>query len=90
VERLHAVVHGDVQGVGFRYHVTRAAHPLDLRGWVRNKPDGTVELVSEGPRSALEQLLESARRGPRGATVTRVDVEWSPALGGLGRFDPDY
>ena len=79
-----------MQGVGFRYHVTRAARPLDLRGWVRNRSDGTVELVAEGTRSSLEKVLEAARQGPRGADVTGVDVEWSPAMGGLDPFDLIY
>ncbi|TMG57453.1 MAG: acylphosphatase, partial [Chloroflexi bacterium] len=56
VERLHAVVRGDVQGVGFRYYVQRKARQLGLPGWVRNNDDGSVELVAEGERDALEQL----------------------------------
>ena len=87
MERLHAVVRGSVQGVGFRYFIQRKAQELGLRGWVRNNDDGTVELVAEGPRSALERLKMAAEEGPRMARVQRVEVEWSTATGGLGDFD---
>jgi len=87
VQRLHAVIHGDVQGVGFRYFVIDRARPLGVRGWVRNRPDGSVEITAEGERRNLEELLDVARRGPRGATVTDVDVEWAAASGTLGPFE---
>ncbi|HKW69053.1 MAG TPA: acylphosphatase [Candidatus Dormibacteraeota bacterium] len=87
MERLHAVVHGDVQGVGFRYFVQRKAQQLGLRGWVRNNDDGTVELVAEGLRPALEELRRAVEEGPRMASVDRVDVRWSSASGGLERFE---
>ena len=79
-----------MQGVGFRYFVMRNARALDLRGTVRNLADGTVELTAEGDRPALEKLLEAARRGPRGARVADVDVQWSSAKGGLDPFDLTY
>ena len=81
------MVHGDVQGVGFRYFVMRTARPLGIRGWVRNLPDGAVELEAEGERPVLEQLLRAVRIGPRGAHVTRVEAHWMPATGGLEPFD---
>ena len=86
MERLHAVVHGDVQGVGFRFFVVDHARELGLRGWVRNLPGGGVELTAEGERPQLEDLLRAARRGPRHAHVTGVEVEWSKASGDLGSF----
>ncbi|HEX9561807.1 MAG TPA: acylphosphatase [Candidatus Dormibacteraeota bacterium] len=86
-ERLHGVVRGDVQGVGFRYFLAREARALGLRGWVRNRDDGSVEFVAEGPRHDLERLLEAARRGPGHARVAGVSVEWSSAGGGLEPFD---
>ena len=87
MERLHAVIRGDVQGVGFRYFVQRRAHQLGLRGWVRNNDDGTVELVAEGERGPLEQLELAVREGPRAARVDGVDARWSAAAGGLQGFD---
>jgi acylphosphatase len=87
MERLHAVVRGSVQGVGFRYFIQRKAQELGLRGWVRNNDDGTVELVAEGSRSELERLRMAAEEGPRMARVQHLEVQWSPATGGLGDFD---
>jgi acylphosphatase len=87
MERLHAVVRGSVQGVGFRYFIQGKAQQLGLRGWVRNNDDGTVELVAEGPRSELERLKMAAEEGPRMARVQRVEVQWSPATGGLADFE---
>ena len=86
-ERLHCVVKGDVQGVGFRYFLIRRAQALGLNGWVQNRDDGTVEFVAEGGRRDLEQLERAAREGPRMARVTAVEVRWSRATGGLDRFD---
>jgi acylphosphatase len=79
-----------VQGVGFRYFLVDIAKPLKLRGWVRNRPDGAVELVAEGERAELERLLQAAREGPRHARIDKVDVEWEPAAGGLAPFDLIY
>jgi acylphosphatase len=87
VERLHGVVHGDVHGVGFRYFLLREAQRLGLRGWVRNRDDGTVEFVAEGRRTELDRLRRAAERGPELAQVDRVDAEWSAAVGGLDSFD---
>jgi acylphosphatase len=84
--RLHAVAHGLVQGVGFRYFVLLHGHQRGLRGWVRNRPDGSVECVAEGPRPVLEHLLEDLRDGPRCARVSRVDVEWQAPRGDLRAF----
>ena len=87
MDRLHAIVHGDVQGVGFRYFVQRRAQQLNLDGWLRNNDDGTVELVAEGDREALEQLGRALREGPRLARVDRVETRWSEGTGGLDRFE---
>lgn len=89
-ERLHATVHGDVQGVGFRYFVLARARDSGLRGWVRNRGDGSVECVAEGPRPGLDRLLSELRRGPRSAEVTDVEVEWQPARGDLPEFRVTY
>ncbi len=85
-ERLHAIVHGRVQGVGFRYFVVEQAHALGLKGWVRNRREGTVEVVAEGPRPALDRLLAALHRGPASAWVQRVESIWLPASGEFHRF----
>jgi acylphosphatase len=68
------IVHGRVQGVGFRYSVERAARARGVAGWVRNRPDGSVEAVFEGDADAVDALLRLAGEGPRGAAVERVEV----------------
>ena len=87
MERLHAIVRGDVQGVGFRYFVQRKAQQLGLHGWVRNNDDGTVELVAEGTRRQLEELKRALEEGPRLARVDRVETKWSEGTGTLDRFE---
>jgi acylphosphatase len=77
MQRLHVVVRGRVQGVGFRYFVLRRARALGLTGWVRNRRDGAVEVQGEGDRAALEELLERLRQGPPGAIVADVEATWS-------------
>jgi acylphosphatase len=84
VERRHVVIYGFVQGVGFRFGVERTATARGVAGWVRNRPDGTVEAVFEGERADIEALVEFCRRGPRGAEVERVDVEEESAEGLAG------
>jgi acylphosphatase len=74
------VVHGRVQGVFFRDSVRRMARSRGMGGWVRNNRDGTVEAAFEGPRDAVEALVEFCRQGPRGAVVEHVDInEEEPA-----------
>ena len=85
--RLRAVVQGFVQGVGFRYYVLQRARLLGVAGYVRNYPDGSVEVVAEGDRALLEQLLEALERGPIGASVSYVDREWLPSRQQFHRFE---
>jgi len=75
-QELRAIVHGRVQGVGFRYFVIEKATYLGLRGYTRNTNEGNVEVLAQGPRPALENLLALLRRGPTAAEVNEVAVEW--------------
>jgi acylphosphatase len=88
--RLRAVVHGRVQGVSFRYYTQRRASSLDLTGYVRNLWDGTVEVVAEGPRETVDELLAFLRVGPRAAFVTQVDTEWPAPTGAFIDFEVRY
>jgi len=83
--RFVARVEGRVQGVGFRFFVRSRAEDLHLTGSVRNMPNQSVRVEAEGPRGALEALIEDLRTGPLGARVDRVDVEWLPP-GGAKQF----
>ena len=69
----HVVVRGRVQGVGYRAFVEDEATQRRLRGWVRNRRDGSVEAVFAGPRTAVESLIEACRRGPVSARVSALD-----------------
>ena len=74
LESLHAIVHGEVQGVHFRVHTAREAGRLRLRGWVRNLPDGTVEVQAAGDAASLDALERWLEQGPPAARVLRVDA----------------
>lgn len=84
--RARAVVTGIVQGVCFRAETRYEAERLGVTGWVRNRADGSVELVAEGPRASVEELLAWCRRGPEYARVEDVEVRWEEPRGEFTRF----
>jgi acylphosphatase len=84
--RLTAHISGEVQGVGYRAYARRRAQMLGLRGYARNLADGTVEVVVEGPRDALEHLFVVLRRGPASAEVTDAQASWSEPTGEFSTF----
>jgi acylphosphatase len=85
--RLHARIKGRVQGVGFRYFVLQCANERGVSGWVRNRWDGSVEVVAEGARSRLEGLVSDLRRGPRSSFVSDLKLDWGGEPTGYTRFD---
>lgn len=88
--RVHAIVHGYVQGVNFRYYTTRTARRLGLAGWVANRRDGTVETIAEGKRSDLEDFVDFLHRGSPAARVEDVDREWESPTGEFEGFRVRY
>jgi acylphosphatase len=82
--RRRVIVHGRVQGVGFRYTVSRTARSRRVAGWVRNRPDGTVEAVFEGEPAAVESLVRLCSEGPRGAAVDELEQHDEPEEGLAG------
>jgi len=85
--RLHAKVYGLVQGVGFRYYTLRQAQILGVTGYVRNRWDGTVEVVAEGQRETVDKLLSWLRRGPPSARVEKVEAQWETPQGEFRGFE---
>lgn len=82
IASLRAIVRGRVQGVGFRDYVATRSRFLRLAGYVRNLPDGrSVEVVAEGPRETLEQLVEYLHEGPSQSRVDGVEAEWAEGRG---------
>lgn len=84
--RVHATYEGWVQGVGFRFSAERAAVSLGLGGWVRNLPDGRVELVCEGQEADLKRFLEKIDSIFR-TYIRNAEIEWSGATGEFDGFD---
>jgi acylphosphatase len=85
-EARRYVVRGRVQGVGFRWFVEREAHMLGIAGWVRNNPDGSVEVLAMGTREQLAGLRSRLREGPRAARVDDVDELEARPVPGLNTF----
>lgn len=73
---LHIIVEGHVQGVGFRYFVKDTAERFHLKGWVRNRFDGSVELLAEGEHENLIKLLDAVQIGPSHSIVTHAQADW--------------
>jgi acylphosphatase len=84
--RARVVISGRVQGVAFRIETQWAAERIGVRGWVRNRRDGTVEALFEGERRRVEEILAWCRRGPALARVTAVEVQWEDYRGEFTEF----
>jgi acylphosphatase len=87
LSRLHALIKGDVQGVGFRFFVIHQTNSMSLTGWVRNVQYDKVEVIAEGSRHELEQLLKDLRVGPDSAHIDEVREEWGDGSGNFTSFD---
>ena len=85
IETRRLLIEGLVQGVGYRYSFVHAANRLGLCGWVRNRRDGSVEAVVQGPAEAVKEIVEWAKRGPSLSRVDRVDE--SPVSGEFSSFE---
>ncbi|HEY52933.1 MAG TPA: acylphosphatase [Caldilineae bacterium] len=88
MQRLQAKIYGRVQGVGFRAFVLHRAQALNLTGTVRNVyfPSRCVDVVAEGPKTALQTLLDLLHEGPSMSRVDRVDVTWQAPTGSFSHF----
>ena len=87
MQRVYIIVHGSVQGVFFRSNAKREAESLGLTGYARNMGDGTVEVVAEGPKEKLDELIEVCKKGPEAAVVEKVNVKFDKATNEFKGFD---
>ncbi len=90
VKRVHAWISGRVQGVFYRAFTCEKARSLGLSGWVRNLPDGRVELVAEGPDEKVKALLQWCKQGPPAARVDHIKVVDEVATGEFPDFSVSY
>ena len=77
---VHVFISGRVQGIGFRQFIKSKANRLNLRGWVRNLPDGRVEGMFAGERKNIEEILDYCRKGPFLADVRKIEVDWNSKI----------
>ena len=85
-KRVHVLIKGRVQGVYFRAAAQREAKRLGITGWVKNRPDGAIELMAEGEEDAIRELTSWANHGPSAARVDSVDVRWRGYTGEFPEF----
>jgi acylphosphatase len=88
--RAHVFVSGRVQGVFFRSETKHKAESHNVKGWIRNLPDGRVEAVFEGEEEAVKALIEFCKHGPSGARITNVDLRWENFTGEFDAFKVRY
>ncbi len=85
-KRIHLLIKGKVQGVWYRLNTKKKADELGIKGYAKNLPNGDVEVVAEGPKSKLKQLLEYCRRGPELARVDKVEAKWLDPINEFSDF----
>ena len=76
ISAIHIVAHGRVQGVGFRFFIRNIAVSYGLKGWVKNLPDGTVEIHAEGEKEVLDDFIKEVNKGPYLGYVSELTTEW--------------
>jgi acylphosphatase len=85
--RIHILISGQVQGVFFRSNTIHVANELGVRGWIKNLPNGMVEVVAEGNKQKLDRLIEFCREGPEGAKVENIEIKWEKPKNEFEGFD---
>ncbi len=87
MQRAHIIVHGLVQGVFFRYNTKKEALSLGLKGYVRNTPNGSVEIVAEGSKDKINELINFCKSNPGASDVSKVDVKFEKASNQFKSFE---
>lgn len=88
--RVHVFISGEVQGVNFRYYTCEFAKKLGLKGWVRNLFDGRVEVIAEGEKNRIDELIQFLRKGPSLARVDKIEVKEEKYKGEFENFSIRY
>ncbi len=88
--RARVLIEGRVQGVFFRYRTQETALKFDLKGWVKNRRDGSVEAVFEGDKEKVDQIVQWCHRGPSEAKVTKVHLSWEDYIEEFDDFTINY
>ena len=88
--RIHVFISGRVQGVFFRSNTKRIADNLGIKGWVRNLPDGRVEVVAEGKKDRIDDLIKFLKKGPEAGIVDNVEIETKDFIGEFQGFSIRY
>jgi acylphosphatase len=88
--KARVIVEGRVQGVFFRYHTQEMAYKLNVKGWVKNRRDGSVEALFEGDKKNVDQIIQWCHRGPSEARVTNVRTTWENYSGEFDDFSINY
>jgi acylphosphatase len=90
MKRVHLIISGFVQGVGYRSFAKYIARKKHLTGWVINRGDGSVEIVAEGKTTILNEFIQICRKGPDTGNVESVRIEWQQASGEFMDFNVLY
>jgi acylphosphatase len=90
MKRVHLIVSGDVQGVGFRAWTKAQARQIGVVGWVKNREDKAVEVMAEGSKHDLEELVKRCNKGPEVSWVEHVEVDWKEGTGEFVGFEVVY
>lgn len=88
--RARIIIYGDVQGVFFRAHAQQKARDLRIGGWVANEGDGTVSIVTEGPKNQIQEFVDWCHSGPSRAQVKKVEATMEPYTGEFEDFNIRY
>ncbi|MCD6249340.1 MAG: acylphosphatase [candidate division Zixibacteria bacterium] len=87
LKRVELLISGMVQGVGFRYYTYQKAQQLRVTGWVKNLPDGRVQVLAEGEREVLEEFISELKAGPNFSVIQDVNISWSESTGRFSSFE---
>jgi acylphosphatase len=90
MRRIHIIISGQVQGVGYRAWARNRAKKLGLHGWVKNRQDGAVECIAEGAGPALQEFITLCQAGPETGWVDTVDEQWTEGTGEWETFEVIY